>query len=194
MASVSSRALSWLQGVRSVVRGLVGPSLKQRRIYLVGSSGVMETVKLVVVEAFLSVLVAVGGRNMIQLWRGDPRMVRWFDKSFRAGNWFHRRWLSSLAPGLVGGVFMILDGLFYELIGSPIADAIFLVLFFSFLAAFLMSCSVFIWGRPQWAIPPHVRSLLRDTASPPRRGRRAARSGMDELRPTKSGQEADPDV
>lgn len=114
----------------------------------------------VVGDALLLVGAILGSPTLVRLWRGDVATARRLQRVsiVRVGGTGDIRWIRSIAPrfaacwilGLGGPVYFVLgggnDG------GNGIAICAGLALIVMAAAA-----SVFLFGRPRFLIPPHMR-------------------------------------
>lgn len=97
-------------------------------------------------------------KALARLWRGDPRTVERFERRFRAGTAFHRRWMTALAPACVAALFFCLAVPADAYISGILGTVVFVALASFGLVAMLVASSVFMFGRPQKLIPPVIRS------------------------------------
>jgi len=122
------------------------------------ASGSGMSAGLIVAEILGFLLCVRASQGLARLWRGDPRTVERFERRFREGTTFHRRWMTSLAPATPGAVFLLLALPANSLLSGTLATVVFVVLVSLGAGALLLSYSIFVFGRPRKLIPPVVRS------------------------------------
>jgi len=119
-----------------------------------------------VVADVLGLLLCFGAyKALARLWRADPQTVERFERRFRAGNAFHRRWMTALAPACSGGLFFCLAVPADSYISGTLGTVVFIVLASLGLVAMSLALCVFAFGRPQNLIPLLLRSWLIAPAS-----------------------------
>ena len=107
----------------------------------------------------LGLLICLGAyKALSRLWRADPQTVERFERRFRAGNMFHRRWMTALVPACSGALFCCLAVPADSYISGTVGTVVFIVLASLALGAMLVACYIFVFGRPKKLIPPVVRS------------------------------------
>jgi hypothetical protein len=114
----------------------------------------------------VGLLMCLGAyKALARLWRADPQTVERFERRFRAGNAFHRRWMTALVPACSGALFFCLAVPADSYISGTLGTVVFVVLASLGLVAMLLALCVFAFGRPQNLIPPVVRSWSIASAS-----------------------------
>jgi hypothetical protein len=107
----------------------------------------------------IGLLMCLGAyKGLARLWRADPQTVRRFERRFRAGNAFHRRWMAALVPACCGAFFLCVAVPADSYISGTPGTVVFIVLASLFLAAMLVALCIFVFGRPRSLIAPVVRS------------------------------------